>query len=73
MTLPELTRRLVEQKLDEFCVRRVPPRARAQVRLLFSFHGNSVTLTEERSAFRRQGVWTKTNVEQLRFDAGKIE
>ncbi|MFC1611997.1 DUF3024 domain-containing protein [Myxococcota bacterium] len=73
MPLPELTRRLVEQKLGEFCERRVPPRARDQVRLSFSFRGNSVTLFEERVPWRGEGEWTKMPVAQLRFDADEGE
>ena len=73
MPLPELTRRLVEQKLGEFCECRIPLDARDQVRLSFSFRGNSVTLFEERAPWRGEGEWSKKPIAQLRFDADKGE
>lgn len=68
MPLPELTRRLVEEKLGAYCERKVPPHARHQVRMSFKIRGNSITLNEERIAFSEPGTWVTIPVAQLRFD-----
>ena len=68
MALPELTKRAVEKKLAEYCDRRIPVAVRDQVRLRFKFRGNSVTLFEERPAFRREGVRVDIVVAQFRYE-----
>jgi hypothetical protein len=68
MALPELTRRLVEQKLGAFCERRVPPHVRGEIRLSFAFRGNTVTLIEERQRMLDPSQWSRIAIAQLRFD-----
>ena len=73
MSLPELTKQQVEETLSEYCVNRIPPHARDQVRMGFNFRGNSVTLYEERPAFRQPETWVQIPVAQFRFDQGNNE
>ena len=67
--LPELTRRRAEQVLAQLCDKRVPPHARAMVRLAVAFRGNTITLTEERAPWRDDpgAEWTSSHVAQFRF------
>lgn len=67
MSLPLLTRHLVEKKLTAYCDQKVPAHARHQVRLTFEIDGNKVTLIEERDAFAQPGTWTQMPIAQFRF------
>jgi len=71
--LPELTQRLVEEKLAAYCERKVPPHVRDQLRLSFKIRGNNVTLNEERIAFSQPGTWVTIPLAQFRFDPKTAE
>ena len=73
MALPDLTRRLVEEKLGEYCKRRIPAHLLDRVRVGFKIRGNSVTLFEERPAFGFPGKWVDIVVAQLRFNPKRNE
>ena len=73
MSLPELIRRMVEDKLGEYCRRRFPPHLRDQVRLGFKFRGNTATLFEERPVFGIPDKWVDIPVAQFRFAADRKE
>lgn len=68
MALPELTQKLVEKKLGAYCTHKIPAHARAQLRLSFSLHGNTVTLFEERVVYDQPDKWTKMPVAQFRLN-----
>ncbi len=69
MTLPEFTRKLIETKLAEYCLNRIPEDARDQIRLIFNITGNRVTLIETRPYHRDPSIWTETPVAQFQFDS----
>ena len=68
-TLPELTRRRAEKVLAELCDARVPPQARARVRLAVAVRGNTLTLVEERVPWNDAAGtdWTSSPVAQFRY------
>ena len=68
MTLPALTRKLIEKKLGAYCEGKIPPNIRHEIRLLFKIRGNSVTLIEERPYFRDHSKLTHNVVAQFRFN-----
>ncbi len=70
MELPELTKKQVETLLTDFCRDRVPPHARNQVRLVFTFDDASVTLIEERVAYDDPSRWIQGPVAKFEFQTG---
>lgn len=68
MALPELTQKLVETQLGEYCNKKVPAHVRDQVRLTFSFMGNTVTLFEERPVYNQLDKRTKIPIAQFRLN-----
>ena len=72
MAIPELTRRAAEREVTAYCERRVPLRARHQVRLEVEVKGQSLTIVERRVPFDASGpvdhaAWTRLPVAQLRY------
>ena len=67
MSLSDSIKQQVEKILGPYCVKRIPPHARNQVRLTYGFRGNSVTLFEERPAFDEPERWLKFAVAQFRY------
>ncbi len=68
MALPEFTKKLVEEKLIKYCNSRIPENVRHNVRLIFKFHENIVTLILTRPYFRKSSKWAERSVAQFRFD-----
>ena len=68
MPLPEFTKKLVEVKLSEYCLNRVPANVRGEVKLIFKISGIKVTLIETRPYHLDPTVWTEQPVAQFRFD-----
>lgn len=68
MPLSQFTRKLVEARLAKYCSGRIPSQALNQVRLSFKIKGNTVTLFEERPAFKYPSNWVTIPVAQFRFD-----
>lgn len=68
MGLPELVRRRIEGKLSKYCLDRIPPHIRSEIRLVHTIRGNSVTLIEERPYFLDRSRWTQSPVAQFRYD-----
>ncbi|MCX7180101.1 MAG: DUF3024 domain-containing protein, partial [Proteobacteria bacterium] len=68
MALAELTQKQVESKLGEYCDNKVPAHVRDQVRLSFSFMGNTVTLFEERPVQNQLDKRTKIPIAQFRLN-----
>lgn len=71
MPLPEFTKKLIETKLSEYCINRIPEHARDKVRLIYKIRGNNVTLFETRPYYRDPSIWTENHVAQFRFDNNK--
>lgn len=69
MALPELTKRLVEQKLAEWCKRRVPVAFQHELKLEFEISGMAVTIYISRPARNNPNEWLKLEVARLRFDS----
>ena len=68
MSLPELTQKLVETKLGTYCSDKVLAHVRDQVRLTYSFMGNTVTLFEERPVYNQLDKRTKIPIAQFRLN-----
>ena len=69
MSLPPLVKTLAEKKISEFCKKKIPERARHQVRLSYKFRGNSVTIFEERAPWRADlKEWTSMAIAQMRYE-----
>lgn len=71
MALPELTKKLVEKTLTAYCENRFPSHVRDQVRLVFKFRGNNVTLLESRPSIHTPEIWVDVSIAQFRFDESK--
>jgi len=69
MSLPEYTKKLVEQTLATYCDERVPAHARHQVQLKFSFRGDTVTLFEERKAWDDPTKTMQINIARFKFES----
>ncbi len=68
MALDEFTRKLVKNKVGSFCENRIPPHARGQVKLTYSFWKDSVILYEERPRWDKPDEWTKMKIARMDFD-----
>ncbi len=73
MALPAFTKELVKVRLDQFCDQRVPKQYRNELRLTYKFRGDTVTLFEERPAFRKPEEWVQITVAQFRYDGERNE
>lgn len=65
MSLPLLTRHLVEKKLTTYCRQTIPVHARYQARLAFEIDGSKVTMIEERDAYSQPGIWAQMPIAQF--------
>jgi len=72
MSLTEFTKRLVESKLSSYCEQRVPLHVRDRVKLAFKIRGNSVTLFEQRTAYREKTRWIDIPIAQFRFNTSRF-
>jgi hypothetical protein len=69
MPLPAAVRNLVAKKLDAFLGKRVPPKLADQIRLSYTFRGNSVTIWEHRAPWTKSlPEWSTITVAQLRYN-----
>ena len=68
MPISEFTRKLIEQKLSQYCTGKNPVHASHEVRLIFKIRGNGVTLYESRRAFRNPSTWVNISIAQFRYD-----
>ncbi len=71
MPLPELLRKSVEKRLDEYCEARIPAHVKDKIKLTFEFRGNNVTLLENRPCFLDPETWARSKVAQFKFDPKK--
>lgn len=68
MPLPEFTKKLINAKLSQYCINRIPEHARDKVKLIFNIKGNIVTLILSRPYFKDRSKWAERSVAQIRFD-----
>ena len=69
--LPTLVKQLVDKKLSAYCQKKFPVDIRDQLRLIYKFRGNTVTLFESRPAFAKPDLWVEIPVAQFRYDHDK--
>jgi hypothetical protein len=68
--LDEFTKRRIEKIMDEFTEKKVPKDIRNQIKLSYKIRGVSVTLIEERPAFKSD-QWVQLNIAQFRLEQNK--
>jgi hypothetical protein len=73
MSLPQLTRRMIEKTMNDFCDRRVPLQIRNKLLLKYIFRGNTVSLYEERPVWNDPTQKTEGMIAQFRFDLQLME
>ncbi len=73
MALPEFTKTMVESRLTAYCKKAVPPQFQDEMKMGFSFRGNSVTVFEERLFPFHTREWTKLTIAQFQMDATTAE
>lgn len=64
--LDEFTKKRVERILNAFIEQKVPKEVRHQVKLVYKFRGQTVTLGEERLGYMDR--WVEYDVAQFRLD-----
>jgi hypothetical protein len=67
MALPELVKKIVEDKLAKYCEQKIPVHARDEIKLSYKFHGNTVFLVESRPVFLGEG-WTHMKIAKFKYD-----
>ena len=68
MPLSEFTRKLIETKLTEYCINRIPEHMRGEIKMAHKIRGNSVTMYETRPCYMDPSSWTESPIAQLRYD-----
>jgi hypothetical protein len=68
MPLSELTKKQVEKKLGSFCKEKARANLNGELHLDFTFRGNTVTLFERHTAFRKPETWVESVIAQFRFN-----
>ena len=68
MPLPDIQKKLIEQKVGKFCRSRIPEHVRDKVRMNYKIRGNSVIIIEQRQSFFDKSIWVDIPVAQMRFN-----
>ena len=68
MPLPDIQRKQVEQKIEDFCKTRVPQELRHKKRLNYKIRGNSVTIIEYQPFLPNSKEWIDVPLAQIRFN-----
>lgn len=69
-SIPILVKTLAEKKIKAFLEKRLPLRARDQIRLSHRFRGNTVTIFEHRAPWMKGDTkWSVMSAAQLRYNA----
>lgn len=58
---------LIEVSVRHFCDARVPERVRDQVRVIYRWERNIITIIETRRCFQDQSRWTECPIARLRY------
>ena len=73
MSLPEAEQRRAERLFKDFCEKRIPPRARDQVRMLYRITGRKVILIESRPYYADPTKWSEMPIAQFEYDISTKE
>jgi hypothetical protein len=65
--------RSIRKVVRDFSDRRVPPRVRDQICLLYAIEGQNVIIRESRPAWRDPSRWIESDVAKLRYIANSNE
>jgi len=68
MALPPLVRQLVEIKIKNYCITKIPEKYRDKIKLFYSIRGNNVTLIESRPLHFDPTKWSELKIAQLRYN-----
>jgi hypothetical protein len=70
MAIPELVRRGALEKVEAYCERKVPMRARHQVRAEAIVRGDAITIFERRAPWRPDDnrEWTRRKIARFLYD-----
>ena len=68
----DLEKQRIEKQLGEFCLNRVPPHARNQVRLFYTIQNNEVVVIESRQHFQDHEKWSEMPIAKLRYDQDSL-
>lgn len=68
MPLTEFTKKLIENKLNDYCERKIPIDVRDQIKLTYKIVGYKINLVEMRPYYRDPAIWMETPIAQFRFD-----
>lgn len=69
MALPLLVKAIAEKKVSRFCESRAPRHVRHQLRLIYLFSGNTVTIIERRAPWQlRRKEWHAMPIAQIRYN-----
>jgi hypothetical protein len=68
MAIPDAVKVVVESSLISFIEQRVPAHVRDSVDLHYRFHGDCVTIYEDRPSFPNRSEWVGMAVAQFRYD-----
>jgi Protein of unknown function (DUF3024) len=71
MPLSEIERERIEKLFSEYCLGKVPPKFRDQIRIEFTIRGSEVKLFECRPRFNDLSNWTKQPIARFKKDAQK--
>ncbi|MDQ0872819.1 hypothetical protein QFZ77_001478 [Paenibacillus sp. V4I3] len=66
----EFTKKRLENILQEYIGKKIPKHLNNQIRMVYKFRGNNVTLIEERERFIGT-EWTQFDIAQFRFESNE--
>ena len=67
MARPEFTRKLIESKLAEYCLKHISETDHNEVRLIFKISGKRVSVIETRPYDKYPSFWVENPIAQFRF------
>ena len=67
MPLPEIEKHRVDKLISKYCVDRIPPHSRDQIKLIYKINRNKVILYEARPYFDDPTKWREMPVAQFEY------
>jgi hypothetical protein len=67
MAFSELELKAIENTVGALCRRRSPAQFASELRVVYEVEGHSVSVFEERPAWRNPGEWTRMGVARFRY------
>ena len=68
MALSELEQQRVEKIIGTYCQNKIPPHARAEIKLSYNIRGNDVKIVESRPHFMDKDKWTEMEIARIKYD-----